>query len=277
MTVQGSIVGTAAYAPPEQLMGNHDLVNERSDVYGLGAMLYELLTGKPPAQAATLEAVIAGDIPSPRSVQTQIPKPLEAICARAISRQLEARYATAAALGQEIERWLDDLPVQAFPEPIVVRVRRWIRSHQLLTSTAAAILLMSMIGVTLFSSIVTRNNQRLEKLNTQLDAQNAKLDEKNSSLVVANKREREQRERATKLFDDLDVQAKEASTALLKNELSEYQNYRTESDIETLVRAWRVRAVSDPLKEPYGRVVLDKITRGGRDAQGSDRGRLRRL
>ncbi len=170
MTVQGSIIGTAAYAPPEQLSGNLDLVNERSDVYGLGAMLYELLTGTTPAHGETLEAIIkavvAGQIRTPRSVQPQVPKPLEAICLQSIARQPDARYATAAELGQEIERWLDDQPVHVYPEPLTVRTSRWIRSHQLLVATASAVVFMSTLGLGVFSTIVNRNNVRLAVLTT---------------------------------------------------------------------------------------------------------------
>ncbi len=131
MTMQGSIVGTAAYAPPEQLSGNLEQVSERSDVYGLGAMLYELLTGMPPAQGKTLndviETVLAGEIKPPRKIQTQTPKALEAICLRAISRFPADRYASAFELGQEIECWLDDLPVNANPDRLWNQISRAIR------------------------------------------------------------------------------------------------------------------------------------------------------
>jgi eukaryotic-like serine/threonine-protein kinase len=186
MTIQGSMVGTAAYAPPEQLSGNLDQVNERSDVYGLGAMLYELLTGQPPAQGNTLAAVIKmvveGAIKPPRSIQPQAPKPLEAICLRAIARRPEDRYATAAELGLEIERWLDDLPVSTYPEPLLQRTKRWIRNHQAIVATASAIILMSTIGLGLYSSIISKSN--------------AKLDQKNLELTAANEREKLQRKEA---------------------------------------------------------------------------------
>ncbi len=155
LTVQGSCVGTPAYAPPEQLCGKLDQVNERSDVYGLGAILYELLTGRPPGQGDTrqaiLNAVIAGDIVPPKMVQPQVPKPLEAICLRAIARQPQARYASAAELGQEIERWLDDLPVQAYPEPLKVRAHRWVRAHRTLVTTAGAMILTAGVGLGILS------------------------------------------------------------------------------------------------------------------------------
>ncbi len=190
LTVQGSIVGTAAYAPPEQLQGNLRNVNERSDVYGLGAILYELFVGKPPAQGETLEAIIkaaiAGDIKPPRHWQPKLPKPLEAICLKAISRLPNDRYATAADLALEVERWLDDLPVLAYAEPFSLRTRRWIKGHQSLVATAAAIVLMSTLGLALFSSIVTHNNTQLAKLNFTLDTQNTELDRQKIELDERN-------------------------------------------------------------------------------------------
>jgi len=175
MTMQGSMVGTAPYAPPEQLSGDLSQVNERSDIYGLGAILYELLTSRVPARFKTLEetirAVTSGDIKAPRFYQPLVPKPLDAICLRAIAKRPENRYATAGELRQEIERWLDDLPVIAYPEPWRLRSKRWIRRHQSIVATISATVLMATIGLGLFSVIVRRNNWNLMVLNSKLDEQ----------------------------------------------------------------------------------------------------------
>ncbi|MDZ4847650.1 MAG: serine/threonine-protein kinase [Pirellulaceae bacterium] len=179
MTAQGSMVGTIAYAPPEQLSGDLDLVDERSDIYSLGAILYELLTCQPPGKGRNRESVIkmviSGTIQSPRMIQPQIPKALEAICRRAIATEPIKRFGSAAELGLEVERWLDDLPVKSYAEPLLLRARRWIRRHQSLVATIGVVVLMSTLGLGLYSSIVRQNNIRLGELNYQLDGQNALL------------------------------------------------------------------------------------------------------
>ncbi len=200
LTIEGSIMGTAAYAPPEQLSGKLDRIDERSDVYGLGAILYEILAGRPPANSDTLEAVIksvvSGDIREPREVLAGVPKPLNAICCRAISVNPASRYPTAFELGQEVERWLDGLSVDAYPEPFNVRLVRWVRSHQSLVATAAAIVLMSTLSLGLFSTMLSKNNAALAKLNERLDERNGELDTKNAELTAANLRESDARKQA---------------------------------------------------------------------------------
>ncbi len=200
LTIEGSIMGTAAYAPPEQLSGKLDRIDERSDVYGLGAILYEILTGRPPANSGTLEAVIksvvSGDIREPREVLAGMPMPLNAICCRAISVNPASRYPTAFELGQEVERWLDGLSVDAYPEPFNVRLLRWVRSHQSLVATAAAIVLMSTLSLGLFSTMLSKNNAALAKLNERLDERNRELDTRNAELTAANLRESDARKQA---------------------------------------------------------------------------------
>ncbi len=177
MTIQGSLVGTAAYAPPEQLSGNSEKVSERSDVYGLGAILYELLTGQPPAQGNTLEAVmkvvVAGAIKAPSSIQSLAPKPLESVCLRAMALRPEDRYSTAAELRQEIERWLDDLPLQSYPDPLLQRMRRWLRKHPRSVAALATMLLVGITSAVTISAIVGQKNHQLAQALGDLTEANA--------------------------------------------------------------------------------------------------------
>ncbi len=144
-TVQGQALGTPAYMPPEQAEGRLDRVDERSDVYGLGATLYELLTGAPPfagPDTATILVHVVADQPlPPRRVVPETPPALEAVCVKALEKQPAARYASAKALAQDVERWLADEPVTAWREPWPTRARRWTRRHRQLVTGAAALLL----------------------------------------------------------------------------------------------------------------------------------------
>lgn len=108
-TIQGDIVGTPAYMAPEQAEGRLDLIDRRTDIYGLGAILYEILTARPPfAGSSTVEVldrVLHGELVSPRHFWAEVPQTLEAICMKALSRDPAARFASASALGQEIQTW----------------------------------------------------------------------------------------------------------------------------------------------------------------------------
>ncbi len=106
-TIHGSIVGTPAYMAPEQAEGRQDLVDCRSDIYGLGAVLYEILTGQPPfAGSSTVEILekVLRDAPiPPRRLWPEAPAGLEAACLRALSKDPAGRHPSAAALGQEVQ------------------------------------------------------------------------------------------------------------------------------------------------------------------------------
>ncbi len=105
-------------------------------------MLYELLCCQAPARGSLIEItqkVRQGQIVPPRSVNPLVPKPLDAICRKAMSLRPDDRYASASQLRAEIERWLDDAPVRAMPEPLWSHLRRWIRKHPTLASTLSVV------------------------------------------------------------------------------------------------------------------------------------------
>ena len=116
-TMQGQLLGTPAYMAPEQAQGRHDLVDERTDVYGLGAILYEILTGRPPFVAPKTSEIIrkvCQEAPTPpRQILAEIPPSLEGVCMKALRKLSAERYASAAELAQEVQRYLADEPVQA--------------------------------------------------------------------------------------------------------------------------------------------------------------------
>lgn len=108
-TVQGDIVGTPAYMAPEQAEGRLDLIDSRTDIYGPGAILYEILTGQPPFTGSNTVAVLeklVRDAPTPpRELWPDVPQTLEAACLRALSKAPAERHASATALGLEIQTW----------------------------------------------------------------------------------------------------------------------------------------------------------------------------
>jgi len=178
-TLSGSMVGTPAYASPEQLTGRLDLLTPASDVYSLGATLYTLLTGRIPVQASDLQELLRkvqkGEITPPRSLDRTIPRPLEAICLKALALNPENRYQTAEGLRADLERWLADEPVAVWREPPSVRARRWMRRHRTMVTSTAAVLVFGLAGLAGFATVISGKNLQLSDKNLELDARNQEL------------------------------------------------------------------------------------------------------
>jgi WD40 repeat protein/serine/threonine protein kinase len=149
-SAHGLVVGTFGYMSPEQALGRLDQLGPASDVYGLGAILYALLAGRPPIEGKDAAEVLSrarrGEWLPPRRVRADVPAALDAICRKALARRPEQRYATALELAADVERWLADEPVTAHAEPWLARSRRWSRRHGKLVSTAVAALVVALIG-----------------------------------------------------------------------------------------------------------------------------------
>jgi serine/threonine-protein kinase len=146
-TATGDVLGTPAFMSPEQAAGRPDAIGPASDIYGLGATLYALLTARPPFAGGSvrelLQKVEHGDFPPPRQARPDTPRALEAICLKAMAREPSARYATALELAADLERWLADEPVRAYPESMRLRVGRWARRHRVALRAAAVVILMA--------------------------------------------------------------------------------------------------------------------------------------
>jgi serine/threonine-protein kinase len=149
-TAMGQALGTPAYMSPEQADGRLDRLGPASDIYGLGATLYELLTGRPPFTGDVcdiLAQVRRGEVISPREVRPGVPRPLEAVCLKAMNFAPPDRYQSADALATDLDRWLADEPVPAYREPVRVRLRRWVKRHRPLVAGLAAMLLTGIVGL----------------------------------------------------------------------------------------------------------------------------------
>ena len=141
-TLMGSAMGTPQYMSPEQAGGKLDQLGPASDVYSLGATLYVILTGKPsltdPNVGTVLQKVQRGEFARPREVRPEVPAPLEAICLKAMMLKPEDRYASPRLMADDIEHWLADEPVSAWPEPWSVKARRWLGRHRTLVTGVVA-------------------------------------------------------------------------------------------------------------------------------------------
>jgi serine/threonine-protein kinase len=170
----GTALGTPAYMSPEQAEGRLDRLGPATDVYGLGATLYAVLTGRAPFRdeeaAEVLLRVQRGDCPAPRTINPAVPAALEAICLKAMALRPEDRYRGPDELATEIEHWLADEPVQAFAEPWRARAGRWARRHRTLVSTVAAAFLVAAVGLlaaTVLLSVANRRERELKEVAQQ--------------------------------------------------------------------------------------------------------------
>ena len=157
LTQSGLILGTPAYMAPEQAWNNRGELNESVDVYGLGAVLYKLLTGRPPFQADTVYEVLdqVRDVPpaSTRLYNRAIDRSLDAICLKCLEKDPALRYQSAASLSTDLERWLAGSAVSARRLTTGERGSRWIQQNRKLFTVSAA--LVALVTIFVLAGVAT--------------------------------------------------------------------------------------------------------------------------
>jgi len=174
LTQAGRALGTPAYMSPEQAAGRLDRVGPRSDVYGLGATLYHLLTNQAPFPQGGLEEILPrverGDFPPPRRLNRTAPAALEAVCLKAMARVPTDRYESPQALATEIEQWLADEPVSAYREPWRMRARRFVRRHRAAVLGGVATLVVAAVSLAVATALLSAKNEELTQANARAQA-----------------------------------------------------------------------------------------------------------
>lgn len=163
LTATGQVHGSPSYMPPEQASGNRSKVGVASDVYGLGAMLYHMLSGRPPfvgqTPAATLHQVETAEPIAPHLLNAGIPKDLETICLKCLEKDPARRYATASALAEELGRFLRDEPILARPTSRPEKLWRWARRNPL-GASFIAVLAIGVFATTLLLLQLSRSEAK---------------------------------------------------------------------------------------------------------------------
>src|SRR6516225_6400014 len=146
LSPEGAVIGTAGYMAPEQAAARDRRLSPAADVYSLGAILYELLTGRPPFQAATvvetLWQVLDRAPTPPRQLDPAVPRDLETVCLRCLDKRPSCRYASAAALAADLERWVEGRPIRARRVGWAERGWLWCRRKPVVAALGAAALVL---------------------------------------------------------------------------------------------------------------------------------------
>lgn len=196
MTHSGVVMGTIPYIPPEQAAGEVDSVGPKSDVYSLGAILFEMITGKPPFEGNTqfelLHSVLHKDPPLPRKLNPRIPPDLQTICMKCLEKPASRRYENANDLAEDCRRFLDGEVITARPATIGYRIIKTVTRYKALSSLVAGIIILTITFFAITSSLEKRREQveqqrhetqiKLIKETKRADDQEKKIEELTASL-----------------------------------------------------------------------------------------------
>jgi WD40 repeat protein len=199
-TVSGTVVGTPSYMAPEQAAALRT-VTTAADVYGLGAILYELLAGRVPFQAttplATLREVISTEPPRPRGLNPRIDRDLETIALKCLEKEPRKRYVSAAALAEDLERWLAREPIHARPAGPLERAAKWARRRPASAALCGLLASFFLLGL---GALVWGWQAAEEARRNQTIRADQEAEEKRAATVRANQEARDKRRLAVKLY-----------------------------------------------------------------------------
>jgi WD40 repeat protein/predicted Ser/Thr protein kinase len=236
-TLSGAVVGTPSYMAPEQALGHSKRLTTAADVYGLGAVLYEMLTGQPPFKGETpletLQEVLTQEVVPPRRLRPGVPRDLEVICLKCLQKEPERRYESALALAEDLERFLAGEAILARAAGPLERMARWVRRYP---AQAALIVVSFLASLAMVGVLVAQS------YNARIAAKNAQLVE---ALNLA-KREEEEADRQRKRARESEVAARRF---LYATRMTQAQQARKEGNAAQVLHFLRAVIPDGPEQE----------------------------
>jgi tetratricopeptide (TPR) repeat protein/tRNA A-37 threonylcarbamoyl transferase component Bud32 len=186
MTQAGHALGTPSFMAPEQVDGRSAAIGVATDIYGLGALLYQLLTGRPPftgeSLADVLRRVAEGDVVPPRVINPSVPRDLETICLKCMAKEPANRYASAKLLDDDLSLFLRGKPIRARPVSFAGRVVRWSRRNPAVAGLAGTVIFL-LVAIAVGSSLVALRFGLEKRKETELAAESAKRLQNGEKLI----------------------------------------------------------------------------------------------
>jgi serine/threonine-protein kinase len=245
-TAPGSPMGTPGFMSPEQAKGEWGGVGPVTDVFGLGATLYAVLTGEAPFRS--LAEAQAGTCRPPRQLRPDVPPALQAVCLTAMAPCPADRYATVLELARDLERWLGDEPIPVYPEPLKVRSWRWVKRRRTLVVTGVALLLTGTISLLCATLLLHREQKRTEEaLQAALASEErARSQQQRAEANFAKARSAADKFWLTQIVEDLDsfdgLKGPQLLEKLRDEPLLFYQIFLDDTQTDPAARAERARA-----------------------------------
>jgi serine/threonine-protein kinase len=179
-TQSGAILGTPAYMSPEQATGRRGSITTATDVYGLGAVLYAVLTGQAPfggdSAVETIDAVRNSPPEPPRRINKAVPLDLETICLKCLEKDPRRRYTTVQALADDLHAWLESRPISARRVAVLERAGLWCKRRPAVAALSAALVLATVGGTAAIIALQAKSNTDLRAANEALDHQRARAE-----------------------------------------------------------------------------------------------------
>jgi serine/threonine protein kinase len=284
LTVTGDLVGTFRYMSPEQVLGRRAEVDHRTDIYALGATLYELLTLAPVFASTDRQELmhcIADEEPAaPCKLQKAIPRELETIVLKALEKARESRYASAADLAEDLRRFLDNRPILARKPTLLEKVARWYRRHLRLVVTALMLLVLAVLGLTIGTVLISQEQSRTQRAYELLSQEESRTrqafeaEARQRTQAEGNARQARQAVDAFVQLSDTELtDSPEARRKFLAAALEYYQNFIEQQRNDPSIKAelessyTRVAKILKEIGTPLDALAATKFLQGGGQLQ----------